>query len=127
MSAQLEDITLQEFEAKHYPKCKKGNLAEMLGVSISIYSKIYYGEYSTTANEYKKVADYLKDNYGYRLIRNRREEEMKRKYDAIIDKKDKEITRLKTEVNELHKKINAYERIQKCVDFLASDKHRLRK
>lgn len=124
---ELTDITLQEFETKHYPKCKKSDLAEMLGVSISIYSKIYYGEYSTTANEYLKVAEYLKDNYCYRLIRNRREEEMKRKYNAIIDKKDKEIARLKAEVNELHKKINAYDRIQKCVDFLASDKQRLRK
>ena len=124
---ELKDITLQEFEAKHYPKCKKIDLAEMLGVSISIYSKIYYGEYSTTANEYLKVAEYLKNHYCYRLIRNRREEEMKRKYETIIDKKDKEIARLKAEVNELHKKINAYERIQKCVDFLASDKQRLRK
>ena len=123
---ELTDITLQEFEAKHYPKCKKGDLAEMLGVSNSIYSKIYYGEYSTTADEYLKVAKYLEDNYCYRLIRNRREEEMKRKYETKLASKDKEIKDLKKKVEDLTNRLQAYGRIQKCVDYLSGNSKRLR-
>lgn len=128
----MEIITLKDFEKKHFPKRSKGYMAEYFGVSISVHSKIYHADYSITSDEFMKVADEVA-KYGYKLVRNEREEEIKQEYQEIIDKKDEEILKLQDTINKLQNKISTqnkliknYETIDKCSTFIYENKQRLR-
>lgn len=113
-------ITLKEFEDKHFPKNSKSYLADMFGVSLSVHSKIYHNDYSSTSPEWCKVRDFIKDNYGYDLIKDRKIEDLKREYEEIIDKKDREISALTKELEVLRKKVRCYEEIDRCVKYLSN-------
>jgi hypothetical protein len=107
-------------------------MARMFGVSDSVHSKIYHADYSITSDEFMKVADEVA-KYGYKLVRNEREEEIKQEYQEIIDKKDEEILNLQNTINKLQNKISTqkeliknYETMDKCATFIYENKQRLR-
>ena len=108
----MEIITLKDFEKKHFPKRSKGYMAEYFGVSISVHSKIYHADYSITSPEFMKVADEVA-KYGYKLIRDKREEEVRKECQEIIDKKDEEILKLQDTINKLQNKISTQNKLIK--------------
>lgn len=101
-------------------------MANYFGVSLSVHSKILHSNYSDTSDEFYKVYEIVK-NHGYILILNKHEEEIKEKYEAIIKEKDAEILKLENKIKKLQTKVNAYNKIDKCVTYLYENRERLPK
>ena len=128
----MEIITLKDFEKKHFPKRSKGYMAEYFGVSISVHSKIYHADYSITSPEFMKVAEEV-SKYGYRLVRDKREETVRKEYEEIVTKRDEKIHYLLSKINSLENEIKMrdiiienYKTIDKCAKFIYENKTRLR-
>lgn len=101
-------------------------MADYFGVSLSVHSKILHSNYSDTSDEFYKVYEVVK-NHGYILILNKREEEIKEEYEAIIEEKDAKILKLENKIKKLQAKVNAYNKIDKCVTYLYENRERLPK
>lgn len=119
-------LTLKEFEKEFYPTRSKTWLADMLGISLSVHSKIYHNDYSDTSPEWFKVKDYINDNYDICLVKDHKIYELKMEYEGIISEKDKRIKELEERIKKLKVELSSYEQIDKCVKYLYENRERLR-
>lgn len=93
-----KDITLEQFHNAYFKGKTKTEVAKILGISSSEYSKIKYGQISRNSEALARAKEKIKW-YGYNLLLPNPEEQ-------YIIKLQKEITNLKAELQDANYEIS---------------------
>ena len=72
------------------------------------------------------IRDYIREHYNLNLIISSSEEKLIKKYEKILETKDKKIIALQKELAKYKEDIKNYKQIQKCVDYLARNGERIK-